>query len=72
MPGLNQIGKFLIHVTEYEEKYAIRVLDCQSREGFYGELPLSELVNGAISLELSQNEYIFESIRAITTRRRHY
>lgn len=65
--SVTQIGKFLIHVKEYKEKYAIHIVDSQFREGFYGELPISELVNGAISLELSQNQYISESIRAITT-----
>jgi hypothetical protein len=48
--SVTQIGNFF-HLTEYKEKYAIR-------EGFYGELPISELVNGAISLELSQNQYL--------------
>lgn len=54
-------------MTEYKEKYAIRILDSRSREGFCGELPLSTLLNDATSLELPQNEYISESMRAITT-----
>lgn len=67
MTCVTQIGDFLIHTTETQNKFIVRIVVLSVREGYYGELPISFLENGAIALEKSRDEYISEAIRAITT-----